>query len=113
MEGLGHYPQQVVNKEAEARLHSAGGGECTQLGVGVCDKDGEKAQHPQLSFLRNRVRRLKSPQLGELCFVLKIEFPAFFSCQMSLLKKKKAKFHKWFAKTCRRLKRQTRPRDIL
>lgn len=55
----------------------------------MCDKDGEKAQHSQLSFLRNRLRRLKSPQLGELCFVLKIEFPAFFSCQMSLLKKKK------------------------
>lgn len=68
MEGLGHYPQQVVNKEAEARLHSAGGGECTQLGVGVCDKDGEKAQHPQLSFLRNRLRRLKSPQESFVLF---------------------------------------------
>lgn len=53
------------------------GGACTEL-RGECDKDGEKAQHPQLSFLRNRLGRLKSPQLGELCFALKIELPAFF-----------------------------------
>lgn len=79
----------------------------------MCDKDGEKAQHPQLSFLRNRLERLKSPQLGELCFALKIEFPAIFFMPDVLIKKKKAKFHKWFVKTCRRLKKQIRPGDIL
>lgn len=106
MEGLEHYPQQVVNKEAEARLHWAGGG-------GVWQRWGEGTA-PTVEFSKEQTEEAEKSSVRRALFCSKDRIPSIFFMPDVLIKeKKKAKFHKWFAKTCRRLKRQTRPRDIL